>query len=104
MYLFGFTINTLRCWRWCWRSAWSDDAIVMLETSSAHRGGDAPFSGAQGQQEIGFAIIAMTLTLAAVYVPLASRPGRTGRLFIEFALTLDGSVVVSASPRCRFSR
>ena len=37
----------------------------------------------------------MTLTLAAVYAPLAFTPGRTGRLFIEFALTLAGAVVVS---------
>ena len=45
--------------------------------------------------EIGFAIVAMTLTLVAVYAPLAFTPGRTGRLFVEFALALAGAVVVS---------
>ncbi len=55
-----------------------------------------PFQAAlKGSKEIGFAIIAMTLTLAAVYVPLAFSTGRTGRLFIEFALTLAGAVLVS---------
>ena len=44
---------------------------------------------------IAFAVIAMTLTLAAVYAPIAFTPGRTGRLFLEFAVTLAGAVVVS---------
>src|SRR5437588_12362930 len=48
-----------------------------------------------GAREIGFAIVAMTLTLASVFAPLAFATGRTGRLFIEFALTLAGAVVVS---------
>ncbi|NIC39675.1 efflux RND transporter permease subunit, partial [Aquabacterium sp. A08] len=46
-------------------------------------------------KEIGFAVVAMTLTLAAVYAPLAFTPGRTGRLFAEFALALAGAVLVS---------
>ena len=55
-----------------------------------------PFQAAiNGAREIGFAVIAMTLTLAAVYAPVAFAPGRTGRLFIEFALTLAGAVLVS---------
>ena len=49
----------------------------------------------KGSREIGFAIVAMTLTLVAVYVPLAFSTGRTGKLFIEFALTLAGAVLVS---------
>jgi multidrug efflux pump len=48
-----------------------------------------------GSKEIGFAIIAMTITLAAVYAPLAFGTTRTDRLFIEFALALAGAVVVS---------
>src|SRR5690606_28015153 len=48
-----------------------------------------------GAKEIGFAVIAMTLTLVTVYAPLAFATGRTGRLFIEFALTLAGAVLVS---------
>jgi multidrug efflux pump len=55
-----------------------------------------PFSaGIKGAREIGFAIITMTATLVAVYAPLAFTPGRTGRLFVEFALALAGAVVVS---------
>jgi multidrug efflux pump len=55
-----------------------------------------PFEAAiQGAREIGFAVVAMTLTLAAVYAPLAFTPGRTGRLFAEFALALAGAVLVS---------
>ena len=49
----------------------------------------------QGAREIAFAVIAMTLTLASVFAPLAFATGRTGRLFIEFALTLAGAVMVS---------
>jgi multidrug efflux pump len=48
-----------------------------------------------GSREIAFAVIAMTLTLASVFAPLAFATGRTGRLFIEFALTLSGAVIVS---------
>jgi multidrug efflux pump len=55
-----------------------------------------PFAAAlKGSKEIGFAIIAMTLTLTAVYMPFAFSTGRTGKLFIEFALTLAGAVLVS---------
>ncbi|MGE3936341.1 MAG: efflux RND transporter permease subunit, partial [Rhodospirillaceae bacterium] len=46
-------------------------------------------------REISFAIVAMTITLAAVYAPIAFQTGRTGRLFTEFALTLAGAVLVS---------
>ncbi len=74
-----------------------DDAIVMLENIFRHiEEGLDPFSAAiQGAREIGFAIITMTATLVAVYAPLAFAPGRTGRLFVEFALALAGAVVVS---------
>src|SRR5262249_53637448 len=74
-----------------------DDAIVMLE--NIHRHIEAGMSRIDaaiiGAREIGFAIIAMTLTLASVFAPLAFATGRTGRLFIEFALTLAGAVLVS---------
>ncbi|MDB5928589.1 MAG: acriflavin resistance protein, partial [Polaromonas sp.] len=74
-----------------------DDAIVMLENIFRHiEEGMDPFSaGIKGAREIGFAIITMTATLVAVYAPLAFTPGRTGRLFVEFALALAGAVVVS---------
>ena len=74
-----------------------DDAIVMLENIYRHiEDGMAPFQAAiRGAREVGFAIVAMTMTLVAVYVPLAFAPGRTGRLFTEFALALAGAVLVS---------
>ena len=74
-----------------------DDAIVMLENIHRHIEEGMPRMKAAivGAQEIGFAIVAMTLTLASVFAPLAFATGRTGRLFIEFALTLAGAVMVS---------
>ena len=74
-----------------------DDAIVVLENIFRHiEKGMKPFEAAlKGMREIGFAIVAMTLTLAAVYAPIAFMPGSTGRLFLEFALTLAGAVVIS---------
>ncbi|MGA7266836.1 MAG: efflux RND transporter permease subunit, partial [Aestuariivirga sp.] len=74
-----------------------DDAIVVLENIYRHiEDGMKPFEAAiTGAREIGFAVIAMTLTLAAVYAPIAFTPGRTGRLFLEFAITLAGAVIVS---------
>ena len=69
----------------------------MLENIFRHieEGLSALPGGAEGRAEIGFAVVAMTLTLAAVFAPLAFTPGRTGRLFVEFALTLAGAVIVS---------
>ena len=98
MYAFGFTINTLTLLAMVLAIGLVvDDAIVMLENIYRHiEEGMPPFEAAlQGSKEIGFAIVAMTLTLAAVYVPLAFSTGRTGKLFIEFALTLAGAVIVS---------
>ncbi|WP_313915108.1 efflux RND transporter permease subunit [Tahibacter sp.] len=98
MYLFGFSINTLTLLAMVLAIGLVvDDAIVMLENIYRHiEEGMPPMQAAlKGSREIGFAIVAMTLTLAAVYVPLAFSTGRTGRLFIEFALTLAGAVIVS---------
>ena len=98
MYAFGFTINTLTLLAMVLAIGLVvDDAIVMLENIYRHiEEGMPPFQAAlQGSKEIGFAIVAMTLTLAAVYVPLAFSTGRTGKLFVEFALTLAGAVLVS---------
>ncbi|TSE31748.1 efflux RND transporter permease subunit [Tepidimonas charontis] len=74
-----------------------DDAIVVLENIHRHiEAGMTPLAAAiRGSREIAFAVVAMTLTLAAVYAPLAFTPGRTGRLFAEFALALAGAVLVS---------
>ncbi len=98
MYLFGFTINTLTLLAMVLAIGLVvDDAIVMLENIYRHvEEGLKPRQAAiKGAREIGFAIVAMTLTLAAVFAPLAFATGRTGRLFIEFALTLAGAVLVS---------
>ncbi|GAB2507805.1 efflux RND transporter permease subunit [Lysobacter humi (ex Lee et al. 2017)] len=98
MYAFGFTINTLTLLAMVLAIGLVvDDAIVMLENIYRHvEEGMPPFEAAlKGSKEIGFAIVAMTLTLVAVYVPLAFSTGRTGKLFVEFALTLAGAVLVS---------
>lgn len=74
-----------------------DDAIVMLENIYRHiEQGESPRQAAlTGSREIGFAIVSMTLTLVAVYVPIGFMTGATGRLFTEFAWTLAGAVLVS---------
>jgi len=98
MNLFGFTINTLSLLAMVLAIGLVvDDAIVMLENIYRHiEAGIPPFQAAlKGSSEIGFAIVAMTLTLAAVYLPFAFSTGRSGMLFIEFALTLAGAVLVS---------
>ena len=96
--LAGFTINTLTLLALVLAIGLVvDDAIVVLENIYRHiEKGLTPFQAAiKGVHEISFAVIAMTLTLAAVFAPLAFTPGRTGRLFGEFALTLAGAVLVS---------
>ena len=98
MALAGFSINTLTLLALVLAIGLVvDDAIVMLENIFRHiEEGMDPFSASiKGAREIGFAVITMTATLVAVYAPLAFTPGRTGRLFIEFALALAGAVVVS---------
>ena len=98
MALFGFTINTLTLLALVLAIGLVvDDAIVVLENVYRHiEEGMEPFAAAiKGSKEIAFAVVAMTLTLAAVYAPLAFTPGRTGRLFGEFALALAGAVLVS---------
>ena len=98
MAMFGFTVNTLTMLALVLAIGLVvDDAIVVLENIYRHiEDGMSPFHAAiKGAKEVGFAVVAMTMTLAAVYAPLAFTPGRTGKLFTEFALALAGSVVVS---------
>ena len=75
-----------------------DDAIVMLENIYRRiENGEAPIHAAvHGARQVAFAIIATTLTLAAVFLPVAFQSGQTGRLFFEFGVTLAISVLVSA--------
>ncbi|HSO07334.1 MAG TPA: efflux RND transporter permease subunit [Pelomicrobium sp.] len=74
-----------------------DDAIVVLENIYRYiEQGMKPMQAAfKGATEIAFAVVAMTITLAAVFAPLAFATGNTGRLFTEFALTVAAAVVVS---------
>ncbi|TIQ99105.1 efflux RND transporter permease subunit [Mesorhizobium sp.] len=75
-----------------------DDAIVVVENIHRHmeEDGMSPMQAAfNGMREIFSAIVAMTITLAAVFAPLAFTGGLTGALFREFAVTLAGSVVLS---------
>src|SRR5437588_2290422 len=74
-----------------------DDAIVMVENVERHlHMGKAPFRAAiDAARELVGPIIAMTITLAAVYAPVAIQGGLTGALFREFAFTLAGAVIVS---------
>jgi multidrug efflux pump len=98
MHLFGFTINTLTLLAMVLAIGLVvDDAIVVLENiyRNVEHGMDRVAAAVKGTKEIGFAVIAMTLTLVAVFAPLAFSTGRTGRLFIEFALALAGAVLVS---------
>ena len=98
MYAFGFTVNTLTLLAMVLAIGLVvDDAIVVLENIFRHmeEGMTRMQAALQGSREIAFAVVAMTLTLASVFAPLAFATGRTGRLFIEFALTLAGAVMVS---------
>ena len=74
-----------------------DDAIVVLENVDRHiKEGETPFRAAIiGTREIAVPVIAMTVTLIAVYSPMALMSGITGTLFKEFALTLAGAVFIS---------
>ncbi|MGN0921519.1 MAG: efflux RND transporter permease subunit [Cellvibrio sp.] len=75
-----------------------DDAIVMVENIERHiEEGLSPYKAAiVGARELAGPIIAMTVTLASVYVPIGIQGGLTGTLFREFAITLAGAVTVSA--------
>lgn len=98
MFALGFTINTLTLLAMVLAIGLVvDDAIVMLENIFRHiEEGMPPMEAAfRGSKEIAFAVVAMTVTLAAVYVPIGFMEGRTGKLFTEFAWTLACAVLVS---------
>ena len=98
MFTLGFTINTLTLLALVLAIGLVvDDAIVVLENIFRHieNGMSRIQAALLGAKEIGFAVVAMTITLAAVYAPVAFMTGRTGKLFVEFALTLAGAVLVS---------
>ncbi len=98
MMALGFSINTLTLLALVLAIGLVvDDAIVMLENIFRHvEEGMSPVAAAfKGSREIAFAVIGMTLTLAAVYAPIGFITGTTGRLFTEFAWTLAGAVLIS---------
>ena len=74
-----------------------DDAIVMLENIVRHMEmGERPMEAAlNGAREIGFTIVSMTLSLAAVFIPVLFMGGIVGRLLHEFAVTISVAILVS---------
>ena len=98
MLLAGFTINLLTLLAIVLSVGLVvDDAIVMVENVERHLHlGKSPFQAAKdAARELVGPIIAMTITLAAVYAPIGIQGGLTGALFREFAFTLAGAVIVS---------
>lgn len=98
MYALGFSFNTLTLLAMVLAIGLVvDDAIVVMENAFRHiENGETALEAALiGAREIAFSIIAMTLTLAAIFAPIAFSTGITGKLFSEFALCLAGSVIIS---------
>lgn len=98
MQVFGFTLNLLTLLAIVLSVGLVvDDAIVIVENVERHvREGKTPINAALlGARELVGPVIAMTVTLAAVYAPIAFQGGLTGSLFREFAMTLAGAVFIS---------
>jgi hydrophobic/amphiphilic exporter-1 (mainly G- bacteria), HAE1 family len=99
IYAFGFSLNILTLLALVIATGLVvDDAIVVLENITRRRNmGLGPRAAAVlGTQEVFFAVIATTATLAAVFVPISFLPGQTGRLFREFGFTLAIAVLLSS--------
>lgn len=99
MQMFGFTLNLLTLLAIVLSVGLVvDDAIVMVENIERHiEEGKTPIQAALvGARELAGPIIAMTVTLVSVYVPIGFQGGLTGTLFREFAITLAGAVSISA--------
>ena len=98
MYLLGFSLNLLTLLAMVIAIGLVvDDAIVVVENVHRHiEEGATPLDASlQGARQVALPVIAMTLTLIAVYAPIGFLGGLTGALFTEFALTLAGAVLVS---------
>ena len=99
LYLLGFSINILTMLALVLSiGIVVDDAIVVLEAIYRHlEAGLSPMQAAfKAMEEISYAVIAITVSLVAVFAPLAFQKSTTGRLFVEFAVTVAGSVIISA--------
>jgi len=98
IYAMGFTINTLTLLGIVLAIGLVvDDAIVMLENiyRRIERGENSLLAAIDGSREIGFAVVATTLVLVAVFLPISFLSGRIGRLFAEFGFTLAASILLS---------
>ena len=99
MYLAEFTINVLTLLAIVLSIGLVvDDAIIMMENIyvKIEKGMTPMEAGLKGSNEIYFAIIATTITLVAVFIPIVFLEGMTGRLFREFSIVIAGSVTISA--------
>ncbi len=99
LYAFGYSINILTMLALVLViGIVVDDAIVVLEAIYRHvEEGMPPMKAAfKAMEEISFAVIAITISLVAVFTPLAFQKSTTGRLFVEFAVAIAGSVIISA--------
>ncbi|MCH9716501.1 MAG: efflux RND transporter permease subunit, partial [Gammaproteobacteria bacterium] len=98
MFFLGYSINLLTLLAFVLAIGLVvDDAIVVVENVHRHiESGKTPFQAAlMGAREIATPVIAMTITLAAVYAPIGFMSGLTGALFKEFAFTLASAVIIS---------
>lgn len=98
MYLLGFSINVITLLALVLSIGLVvDDAIVMLENIYRHiENGEKPLIAAiKGSKEITFPVIAMTITLAAVYAPIGLMQNQAANIFRSFAFTLAGAVLIS---------
>ena len=98
MYLLGFSVNNFTLMALTIATGFVvDDAIVVLENTTRHiERGMKPFAAAvQGASEVGFTVLAMSLSLIAVFIPILLMGGIVGRLFREFAITLSVAILIS---------
>jgi HAE1 family hydrophobic/amphiphilic exporter-1 len=98
MYVLGYSLDNLSLMALTLSVGFVvDDAIVMLENIHRHiERGESPLQAAlSGSKEIGFTILSMTISLAAVFIPILFMGGVIGRLFREFAVTIGVAILVS---------
>ena len=98
MFAFGYSLDNLSLMALTLSVGFVvDDAIVMLENIVRHmEGGERAFEASLiGSREVGFTVISMTLSLAAVFIPVLFMGGIVGRLFREFAVTVSAAIIVS---------
>lgn len=99
MYLAGFTINILTLLAMVLAIGLVvDDAIVVMENiyNKIEKGMSPKEAALKGSEEIFFAVIATTIALVAVFLPIVFLQGTTGRLFREFSIVISGAVIISA--------